>query len=189
MNCPPIAAIGALEDWISSNWLHLKAQKSRILLVGYQATWVARLYHNPLSAEYPTMYFSLQVRDLWVLLDTELTFVPHNNYYRSGDRICYYKLKLRVIAPSLTFKAEVSLVHAFVFSRFDYCGSIFAGLPQVQMERLRRATEQLRASLAGLQYRAHNPQERPSPETMMHFLPCLRFFPSFRKFFRLCENF
>src|SRR6218665_1585599 len=31
----------------------------------------------------------------------------------------------------------VSLVHAFVFSRLDYCSSIFAGLPGVRMEKLR----------------------------------------------------
>src|SRR6218665_1806496 len=31
----------------------------------------------------------------------------------------------------------VSLVHAFVFSRFDYCSSIFAGLPGVRLGKLR----------------------------------------------------
>src|SRR6218665_733847 len=43
-----------------------------------------------------------------------------------------------VIARSLTFNAAVSLVHAFVFSRLDYCSSIFVGLPGVRMEKLRR---------------------------------------------------
>src|SRR6218665_3495124 len=32
----------------------------------------------------------------------------------------------------------VSLVHAFVFSRLDYCSSIFAILPGVRMETLKR---------------------------------------------------
>src|SRR6218665_1323312 len=54
-------------------------------------------------------------------------------------RSCYYQLRqLRVIARSLTFNAAVSLVHAFVFSRLDYCSSIFVGLPGVRTEKLRR---------------------------------------------------
>src|SRR6218665_1740951 len=42
------------------------------------------------------------------------------------------------IARSLTFKASVSLVQAFVLSHLDYCASIFAGLPRLQIERLER---------------------------------------------------
>ena len=82
------------------------------------------------------MSFSLVVRDLGVLLDQELTFAPHINQV---CRSCYYQLRqLRVIARSLTFKAAVSLVHAFVLSRLDYCASIYAGLPRVRIERLER---------------------------------------------------
>src|SRR6218665_4017402 len=51
----------------------------------------------------------------------------------------YYQLRqLRVIARSLTFNAAFSLVHAFVFSRLDYCSSIFVGFPGVRMEKLKR---------------------------------------------------
>ena len=50
---------------------------------------------------------------------------------------CYSKLsQQRVNARSLTFKAPVSIVRAFVLSRPGYCGSNFAGLPHVQIERL-----------------------------------------------------
>src|SRR6218665_2290221 len=73
------------------------------------------------------MSFSQVVRDLGVLLDLELTFSHHIDQVCHS---CYYQLcQLRVIARSLTFNAAVSLVHAFVFSRLDYCSSIFAGLP------------------------------------------------------------
>ena len=64
------------------------------------------------------------VRDLGVLLDLELTFSHHIDQM---CRNCY-----------MTFNAAVSLVHAFVFSHLDYCSSIFAGLPGVRMEKLRR---------------------------------------------------
>src|SRR6218665_124482 len=82
------------------------------------------------------MSLSQVVRDLGVLLDSELTFSHHIDQV---CRSCYYQLRqLRVIARSLTFNAAVSLVHVFVFSRLDYCSSIFAGLPGVRMEKLRR---------------------------------------------------
>src|SRR6218665_2123966 len=85
----------------------------------------------------PTMSFSQVVRDLGVLLDLELTFRHHLD--QEVCRSCYCQLhQLRVIASSLTFNAAVSLVHAFVFSRLDYCSSIFVGLPGVRMEKLRR---------------------------------------------------
>src|SRR6218665_3549829 len=38
-------------------------------------------------------------------------------------------LHTRDIARSLVFNAAVALVHAFVFSRLDYCSSIFTGPP------------------------------------------------------------
>src|SRR6218665_1433100 len=82
------------------------------------------------------MSFSQVVRDLGVLLDSELTFSHHVDQV---CRSCYYQLRqLRVIAHSLTFNAAVSLVHALVLSRLDYCSSIFTGLPGVWMEKLRQ---------------------------------------------------
>src|SRR6218665_179959 len=60
--------------------------------------------------------------------------------------LCYIYMHAYAYACSLTFNAAVSLVHAFMFSCLDYCSSIFAGLPGVWMEKLRRvhrATAQL----------------------------------------------
>jgi len=98
---------------------------------------LAKLNLDALSAElFPTISYSQVVRDLGVLLDSELTF---SHRIDQVCRRCYYQLKqLRVIARSLTFNADVSFVRAFVFSRLDYRNSIFAGLPGVRMKKLRR---------------------------------------------------
>src|SRR6218665_2897924 len=97
--------------------------KIQIHLDGHQAAVGKDL--DALSAEFLTMSFSQVVCDLGVLLDPELTFSHHIDQV---CRSCYYQLhQLRVIARSLTFNAAVSLVHAFVFSRLDYCSSIFVG--------------------------------------------------------------
>src|SRR6218665_1983508 len=104
----------------------MNAQKTKFIWLGTRQQ-LAKLNLDALSAEFPTMPFSQVVRDLGVLLDSELTF-SHHIY--QVCRSCYYQLRqLRVIARSLTFNATVALVHAFVFSRLDYCSSIFVGLP------------------------------------------------------------
>src|SRR6218665_3886003 len=84
-------------------------------------------YTLTLSRQNSLRCLSQVVRDRGVLLDSELTFSHHIDL--QVCRSCYYQLRqLRVIARSLTFNAAVSLVHAFVFSRLDYCSSIFVGL-------------------------------------------------------------
>src|SRR6218665_3992296 len=94
------------------------------------------------------MSFSQVVRDLGVVLDSELTFSHHIDQV---CRSCSYQLRqLRVIARSLTFNAAASLVHAFVLSRLDYCSSIFVGLPGVRMEKLRRIHRAAARFIGGL---------------------------------------
>src|SRR6218665_3442950 len=128
-------AMGALADWMSSNRVRLNAQKTKFIWLGSRQQ-LAKLNLDALSAEFPTTSFSQVVRDLGVLLDSELTLSHHIDQVCLN---CYCQLQqLRVIARSLTFNAVVSLVHAFVFSRLDYCNSIFIDLPGVLMEKLRR---------------------------------------------------
>ena len=82
------------------------------------------------------MSFSQVVRDIWVLLDAELTFSHHID--QTCLSCCHQLRQMRVLARSLTFNAAVSLVYAFVFSRLDFCSSIFADVPGFRMEKLRR---------------------------------------------------
>src|SRR6218665_3858974 len=129
-------AMGALADWVSLNRLRLNARKTKFIWLGTRQQ-LAKINLDALSTEFPTMSFSQVVRDLGVVLDPELTFSHHIDQV---CRSCYYQLRqLRVIARSLTFNA-VSPVHAFVFSRLDYCSSIFVGHPGVRMEKSRGAT-------------------------------------------------
>src|SRR6218665_1457811 len=84
----------------------LNAQKTKFIWLGNRQQ-LAKLNLDALSAEFPMMPFSQGVRDLGVLLDSELTFSHHIDQV---CRSCYYQLRqLRVIARSLTFNAAVSL--------------------------------------------------------------------------------
>src|SRR6218665_578563 len=95
-------------------------------------------------------------------------------------RSCYYQLRqLRDFARSLTFNAAVSLVHAFVFSRLDYCSSIFVGLPGVRMEKLRRvhrAAARLNGGFRKFDHISHYMRD------VLHWLP----FPQ-RIFYRIAS--
>jgi len=50
-------AMEALADWMSSNRLRLKAQKTKFIWLGTNHQ-LAKLNHDALSAEFPTMSFS-----------------------------------------------------------------------------------------------------------------------------------
>ena len=112
------------------------------------------------------MSFSSVVRDLGVLLDSELTLAPHINQV---CRSCYYQLRqLRVIARSLSYKAAVSLVHAFVLSRLDYCSSVFVGLPRVRIESLERVHRAAARLIGGFAKKDHISQYM---REVLHWLP------------------
>src|SRR6218665_4164118 len=70
-------------------------KKNKFIWLGNRQQ-LAKLNLDALSAEFPTMSFSQGVRDLGVLLDSELTFSHHIDQV---CRSCYYQLRqLRVIA-------------------------------------------------------------------------------------------
>ena len=52
---------------------------------------------------------------------------------------CFFQLRqLRRIRRSLNDNAVATLVHAFVASRVDYCGSLFVGTPKKTTDKLQR---------------------------------------------------
>jgi len=70
---------------------------------------------------------STQVRDLGVIVDSELTLVPHVNHVTS---VCYYHIRqLRALRRSLSTDAVHSLVRALVHSGLDYCNGVLANAP------------------------------------------------------------
>src|SRR6476660_5996913 len=67
----------------------------------------------------------MSVRDLCVTLDSSLTFTEHISEL---TRSSYFQLRrLRAIRISVSSSTFISIVHAFVCSRIDYC------LPKVRL--------------------------------------------------------
>ena len=73
------------------------------------------------------------MRDLGVILDTELSFSPHVNQLVSR---CFYQLRrIKSSVRALPTEAAKTGVNSFVVSRIDYCNSLLAGAPQYQLDR------------------------------------------------------
>ncbi len=72
--------------------------------------------------------------NLGVIFDAGMTMKPHiNNVCKSG----YYHLRnISRIRKCLTKDSCVTLVHAFVTSRLDYCNTLLVGLPDCDINEL-----------------------------------------------------
>ena len=118
---------------MSSNRLSLNASKTQFIWFGTPQQ-LHKLDFALLSQKFPLFSFSSSVRDLGVTLDSSLTFTEHiSNLTRSS----YFHLRrLRVIRRSVSSSIFTTLVHAFVFSRIDYCNSLLVGLPKIRLSPL-----------------------------------------------------
>ena len=67
---------------------------------------------------------SLKVRDLGVMIDSDLSLKSHARHVASVG--CFHIRQLRPIRRSLTFETAHSLARAMVHSRLDYCNGILA---------------------------------------------------------------
>jgi len=102
-------------------------------------------WHSQAFSLFPRITFSTCVRDLGVMLESELTFSHHINLVAWK---CYYQLhQLWVVSRFLTHQSTLTLVHAFVTSRIDSWSSLLAGLPLGTLARLDRV---LRSAARGL---------------------------------------
>ena len=77
---------------------------------------------------------SSTVSDLGALIDSQLSMSDH---VASVCRSCYFQLRqLRQISGSLTSDAIMTLVHAFISSRLDYCNSLLVGVSDGVLTKL-----------------------------------------------------
>ena len=73
-------------------------------------------------------------KDLRVIINSELTMIPHVNKLVTS---CYFHIRqLHVIRRSLTIDAAHALAQSLVHSRLDYCNSVLVGLPEYMINRL-----------------------------------------------------
>ena len=142
--------IMSINKWCASKWLQLNPMKSEIIWFE-TTTSLRRLQGLDLGLPIGTDIITPidVVRDLGVLLDTELTM-------RKITSICFYNLRRlkqvrRLFGPDIT----AWLVSAFVLSRLDYCNSVLAGLPQSTIAPLQGVQNAAAKLIMSLRSRDH----------------------------------
>ena len=84
-------------------------------------------------------------------------------------RQSYYQLRqLRVICRSLPKDVLKTLLHAFVFTRLDYCNSILYGLPKCYLNKLQSVQNSAARLIGGLRKYDHI---TPLLRDQLHWLP------------------
>jgi hypothetical protein len=115
------------------------------------------------------------VRNLGVLLDSELTMKQHVNKIAS---VCYFHLRrLRQLRPLLGPDVMKMLVYAFILSRLDYCNAVLAGLPKSTTDILQRVQNCAARLVLGLR-----PQDSANGALkQLHWMPI-----RYRNKYKLC---
>ena len=121
-----------IRHWMVSDCLLLNYEKMEFLLID---TCQQLIKVEPLPVRDGTMDIQAVncVRNLGAWFDLMLSMGTHiNKVCHSGF---YYLHNLRRIRKYLSLDCLVTLIHAFVTGRLDYCNSLMYGLPQCQITK------------------------------------------------------
>jgi len=128
---------GCLErvrDWMASNRLKLNEDKTQIILLGTRHQLNKTLPQTLTLRNGTLLQFSTAVKNLGVLIDSQLTIADH---IAAVCRLGFFQLRqLKSIRQSLTPAAVKTLVHAFISSRLDHCNQLFVGVTGRLLDKL-----------------------------------------------------
>ena len=127
---PLLTCLSDITCWMSENFLKLNEGKTEVLIVGSNEQ--KELIKNRLGNL--TVTNNSTVRNLGVIIDSDLNFNAHMN---NVTKIAFFHLRnIARIRTYLSLADAKTLIHAFVFSRIDYCNALFCGLPKKTTDRL-----------------------------------------------------
>ncbi len=126
-------AISEARNWMLSNKLMINDGKTIFMTIG-NTPHLEKLNFSSLRVGDDIIPVSNTSRNLGVTFDSGMTMQPHiNTICKSG----YYHLRnISRIRKCLSRESCVTLVHAFISSRLDYCNTLLAGVPQCHLNKL-----------------------------------------------------
>ena len=168
--------ITEVQEWCSSRRLQLNASKTELAWFGSHANMLKLSKTDcNLVIQDTTVHPTTVVRDLGVLLDSELTMKQHVSQLAKS---CFFHIRrIRQICRIAGKEVASQLVSAFVLSRLDYCNSVFSGLPKSTLATLQRVQNAAARLVLDLK-----PREHVTPALRdLHWLPI-----QFRIQYKLC---
>ena len=115
------------------NRLRLNPDKTQYIWFGTRQRLKNRDIRG-LTALSSSLVETSSVRDLGVILDSELTMEEH---VIKLCQTCFFHLRrIRSVRRSLTSQALNTLVHAFISSRIDFCNGVLCGISGYLIDRL-----------------------------------------------------
>ena len=122
-----------IKSWMQQNFLKLNCDKSEIIIIGPDSLTRSTQDFSLLIDGTPVTT-STRIRNLGVIFDPTLSFIPHVNHI---TKTAFFHLKnIARLRPSLTPSAAETLIHAFISSRLDYCNSILHGTTAKTLNKL-----------------------------------------------------
>jgi len=144
--------VANVKHWCASRRLQLNTDKTEAIRFGSRA-YINNLssHDRTLTIDETTINTTGVVRDLGVLLDSELSMTQHVAKVAS----VYHVRCLRQIRRRVGQKVTTRLVLVLVMTRLDYCNSLLAVLPQSTLEPLQRVQNCAARLIMNLRQRDH----------------------------------
>ncbi len=146
---PLLNCLRDVKSWMALNFLKYNDSKTEIILFGQIENLASVNVHlGPLAA-----HNKVAVKNLGVWFDRELKFDKQiNNVVKS----CFFNLRLLAkVKPFLSATDLEKLIHAFIFSRLDYCNTIYIGVNQTALARLQAVQNAAARLLTGTPKHEH----------------------------------
>ena len=122
-----------ITEWMNMYFLKLNAGKTKILVV-VPPSLKDKVLIQGTFIDGKCIRFVQSAKNLGVILDDELSFKEQIKYVVKS---CFLSIrKLSSIKPFLTFQQLRTATSSLVFSRIDYCNSLYYGLNETHLSKL-----------------------------------------------------